>query len=1710
MIKFKQLLKKLNEKILNRSIIGLLVVSLIIGSCFQIFAQPVVAGSVNTVLDPGGVPDYFGSIPNYANSPLPELDAAGNIIPGTGIRKFVDSLPGLGAANANDLGQYLPVGVPDTTTYPGSDYYEIDLVEYSEQLHKDLPPTKLRGYVQVNTTDPTVSKPNYLGPVIVAQKDRPVRIKFTNKLPTGTGGDLFLPVDTTLMGAGMGPNGVDMYTQNRGTLHLHGGITPWISDGTPHQWITPANENTPYPKGVSVQNVPDMPDPGPGAMTFFYTNQQSARLMFYHDHSYGLTRLNVYAGEAAGYLIRDQAEKDMIASGALPADELPLIIQDKTFVPNDAQLAAEDPTWDKAKWGGFGSLWFPHVYMPNQNPYDNSGANPMGRWDYGPWFWPPYTGLQHGPVANPLYGKKAGEPPMNPGVPNVSLVPESFMDTPMVNGTVYPYVTVQPKPYRFRILNASNDRFLNLQLYNAKSNNQMWDANGALVDADAGEVNMVPAVKTLGFPATWPKDGRDSGVPDPAAVGPNMVQIGTEGGFLTAPAELPNQPVDYVYNRRDIVVLNVSSKTLFMGPAERADVVVDFSKYAGKTLILYNDSPAPVPAFDPRYDYYTGDPDQTESGGAPSTLPGYGPNIRTIMQIKVAAAPAPGYKLADVTVTNGGAGYTAPSVSISGGSGTGASATAAGIVDAATLLNAGIGYNTAPTVAVTGGGAATDATAQATLSITGVTVTSPGAGYTSAPTVTITDSAGGIGTGATAVATVDTTSGTVTGIGITNAGAGYTSPVITITGGGATTDATLSITSSVDKITVTNPGAGYTSAPSITVSGGGASTDAVVKATIKITDITLTNAGSDYFTEPTVTITDSASGAGAAATANLGTPLNLLNIALPIAFKASQNPLLVPEDNFAKIQDNSMTFTPTGSTTPLTLNMEPKAIQELFTTDYGRMNATMGVELPFTNVVNQTTIPLGYIDPATEIMNDSVTAMAPKAGDGTQIWKITHNGVDTHAIHFHLFDVQLINRVGWDGAVRGPDPNEKGWKDTVRMNPLEDCIVALRPVAPKMDFGIPDSVRPLDPTMPLGTSMQFTGIDPLTGNPMTVINKLVNYGWEYVWHCHLLGHEENDMMRPMIFMVAHKMPIVSVLSSARLGNPVNLTWTDGTPVSDPTTLGNQANEIGFKVERAVVDTNGTVGTYTQIGSALANQTGYTDNSADLVSMYSYRIVTYNATGSVTSNAVIVEPPPAAPTGLAATLQAGPMINLTWTNNATNATGFMVERSVNGGAFAVVSTPNLVINTGSMSYTDTAVAAGNSYSYQVKATNGVLASTYSNTANVSIPGIPADPTNLTATLTAGITIDLSWTDNATNETGFNIERSTNGGAFSIIGSVGQNTNTGSVSYTDTAVARDNTYDYRVQALNGTIIASAYSNTANVVIPGLPVIPLAPTNLTAVLQSGPDVSLTWTDNSVNEDGFTLERSINGGAFTTVNTIGANNNTGSVNFVNAAVTPGTTISYRVKAFNTAGASANSNTVIVIVPSIPATPSRLVSALLTGAQIRLTWRDNATNETGFEIQRSMNGGVFTTLANPGPRVTTGNVTYTDITAVAGNSYSYKVRALNGVVVSAFSNTASVNIPSVPVAPSGLTATAALATNNRDTVTLKWIDNSNNETRFTIQRATNATFTSGLSTSTVNANITTITQTRMNRRRTYWYRIQAVNTSGASVWSGAVSVLTP
>ena len=345
----------------------------------------------------------------------------------------------------------------------------------------------------------------------------------------------------------------------------------------------------------------------------------------------------------------------MISQGLIPGADstIPLVIQDKTFVPSAAQLAVSDETWDMARWGGTGNLWLPHVYSPAQNPGDSSGVNQFGRWAYGPWFWPPTSNIEYGPIANPYYDPACDpnvqwcEPPLMPGVPFNSMGMEAFMDTPVVNGTVYPTLTVEPKTYRFRILNAANDRFFNLSFYKAV------DANGVPCDpanlAPAAEITGVTCTEVALNPAEVAAALEDPTIfPTPLAgtEGPSWIQIGTEGGFLPAPAVIPAQPTTWVNDPTVFNAGNVDLHSLLIGPAERADVIVDFSAFAGQTLILYNDAPAAFPARDPRYDYYTGNGDYRDTGGAPSTLPGYGPNTRTVMQIKVAAAaPAPAFNL---------------------------------------------------------------------------------------------------------------------------------------------------------------------------------------------------------------------------------------------------------------------------------------------------------------------------------------------------------------------------------------------------------------------------------------------------------------------------------------------------------------------------------------------------------------------------------------------------------------------------------------------------------------------------------------------------------------------------------------------------------------------------------------------------------------------------------------------------------------------------------------------------------------------------------------------------------------------------------------------------------------------------------------------------------------------------------------------------------
>lgn len=164
--------------------------------------------------------------------------------------------------------------------------------QFKRKLHRDLPATTLWGY-----------NGQFPGPMIEANRDEPVHVAWLNQLPNKH----LLPVDVSI-------HGLEQLPTVRTVVHLHGIETKADSDGHPEAWYTNNFQET-----------------GPvfSRETFTYPNHQRGSLLWYHDHAMGITRLNVYAGLAGMYILRDEHEKSL----NLPAGdyEIPLMITDRSL-----------------------------------------------------------------------------------------------------------------------------------------------------------------------------------------------------------------------------------------------------------------------------------------------------------------------------------------------------------------------------------------------------------------------------------------------------------------------------------------------------------------------------------------------------------------------------------------------------------------------------------------------------------------------------------------------------------------------------------------------------------------------------------------------------------------------------------------------------------------------------------------------------------------------------------------------------------------------------------------------------------------------------------------------------------------------------------------------------------------------------------------------------------------------------------------------------------------------------------------------------------------------------------------------------------------------------------------------------------------------------------------------------------------------------------
>jgi spore coat protein A len=382
------------------------------------------------------------------------------------LKKFITPLQGLGPTG-------VPVATANTTLYPGVDYYQLKAGFYRQQLHPSLPnPTGLYGYADLGGTH------RHLGGLIVAEKGRPVRINFTNNLPATH----ILPFDSTIP--------MPDLRQDRAAIHLHGGLVPWASDGGPFHWIAPGGITV----GTSLLGGGNWLKDAAGIPTYdyWYPNNQSSRLMWYHDHAIGTTRISAYAGLATGYLLRETAVESSLG---LAGPGIPLVFQDKVFW--DPLVDPGYATWVPGALPG--DLWYPYLYE-------------KARWK----------------LAN---AKKALPPPIP------SAIPEFFGDTMLVNGTVYPYLQVQQGKYRFRLLNACNARFLSLQFV---MEDPLFPGEPALVKGLPVPANVnVWQIGTEGGFLPVPVQLFAAGLPGPGA------PLLPSPPFLVTTAERPDIIVDF-------------------------------------------------------------------------------------------------------------------------------------------------------------------------------------------------------------------------------------------------------------------------------------------------------------------------------------------------------------------------------------------------------------------------------------------------------------------------------------------------------------------------------------------------------------------------------------------------------------------------------------------------------------------------------------------------------------------------------------------------------------------------------------------------------------------------------------------------------------------------------------------------------------------------------------------------------------------------------------------------------------------------------------------------------------------------------------------------------------------------------------------------------------------------------------------------------------
>ncbi len=298
--------------------------------------------------------------------------------------------------------------------------------------------------------------------------------------------------------------------------------------------------------------------------------------------------------------------------------------------------------------------------------------------------------------------------------------------------------------------------------------------------------------------------------------------------------------------------------------------------------------------------------------------------------------------------------------------------------------------------------------------------------------------------------------------------------------------------------------------------------------------------------------------------------------------------------------------------------------------------------------------------------------------------------------------------------------------------------------------------------------------------------------------------------------------------------------------------------------------------------------------------------------------------------------------------------------------------------------------------------------------------------------------------------------------------------------------------KVYILVLTVLLSCFTATA----PWAASAPKPPTSLAADAVSSTQINLYWHDNSNDESGFKIQRKEQGRSYTLIKTVGRD----TTSYKDTGLKDDTKYHYRIWAYNSVGESVYSNEASEFTLSVPDAPSNLKAVYINSSEIKLSWEDNSSDETKFCIERMISGVSWSQIGTVGANATS----YSDKKFAKNMKYLYRVRAYNDNGYSEYSSTVTLVTTEAPDAPSDLKAGAV---SSSQTI-LTWKDNSDDESYFKVERKKGAGTYSTLA--TVSRNVTSYTDTELEKNTQYFYRVGAYEGSGNSSYSNEISVTTP